>query len=80
MTVKEIIAIIVTVTLCILALCCVVSGINWFLDGGNTVSSGSIDEIRIETSEATIYIKGMRSEINNLQLNRFLETIKELER
>lgn len=62
-------------TTCVLTLVVGISLINWFVNGGNTVSISSIDELQIETSEATIYIKGLRSEVSNYWLNQILDEI-----
>ena len=72
-------ALIITVVIAVLLFVVSICFIFWFVEGGNTVSINTIEELTITTEEATIHIKGLHTEISNRWLNELLDVIKEVE-
>ena len=72
------IKLVIAITLCVMLVIVTVCFTAWFVNGGDTVSVSTIEELIIETDEASVHLKGMRTEVNNLQLNRFLEVLRSL--
>jgi len=79
MKVKDILQLGLGIVILILLLTGGIAGIFWLTQGGNTVSQGSIEELRIETPDASIHIKGLHTEISNYQIQQFLDAIKTLQ-